>query len=60
MTLQTTGTVNQKRKKPQVFGVRASLVCDFKGESDPATAERMGLPAQYFAIDLPIRLASED
>lgn len=46
--------------KDAVFGVRASLVCDFTSESDPATAARMGLPAQYFAIDLPIRLARED
>lgn len=46
--------------KDAVFGVRASLVCDFKSESDPATAERLGLPAQYLAIDLPIRLACED
>ncbi len=46
--------------KDAVFGVRASLVCDFKSESDPATATRLGLPAQYLAIDLPIRLARED
>jgi hydroxyquinol 1,2-dioxygenase len=46
--------------KDAVFGVRASLVCDFKYESDPATAARLGLPAQYLAIDLPIRLARED
>ena len=46
--------------KDAVFGVRASLVCDFNNESDPDTAARLGLPAQYFAIDLPIRLARED
>lgn len=46
--------------KDAVFGVRASLVCDFKRESDPATAARLGLPAEYFAINLPIRLAHED
>ena len=46
--------------KDAVFGVRASLVCDFKSESDPHTAARLGLPVQYFAIDLPIRLARED
>lgn len=46
--------------KDAVFGVRASLVCDFKNESDPATAARMGLTAPYFAIDLPIRLAQVD
>lgn len=46
--------------KDAVFGVRASLVCDFKSESDPATATRLGLPAQYLAIELPIRLARED
>jgi hydroxyquinol 1,2-dioxygenase len=46
--------------KDAVFGVRASLVCDFKTASDPATVKRLGLPAQYLAIDLPIRLARED
>ena len=46
--------------KDAVFGVRASLVCDFKSESDPANATRLGLPAQYLAIELPIRLARED
>ncbi len=46
--------------KDAVFGVRASLVCDFNNESDPHTAARLGLPPQYFAIDLPIRLARED
>lgn len=46
--------------KDAVFGVRASLVCAFKHESDPATAERLGLPPQYLAIDLPVRLARED
>ena len=43
-----------------VFGVRASLVCDFQSESDPASSARLGLPAQYFVIDPPIRLARED
>ncbi len=43
-----------------VFGVRASLVCDFQSNSDPASASRVGLPAQYFVIDLPIRLAREN
>lgn len=46
--------------KDAVFGVRASLVCHYQTESDPATAARMGLPAQYKAIDLPIRLAPQD
>ncbi len=46
--------------KDAVFGVRASLVCDFKSESDPATTARLGLPTQYLAIELPIRLARED
>ena len=46
--------------KDAVFGVRASLVCDFKSESDQATTARLGLPTQYLAIELPIRLARED
>ncbi|MBD8050968.1 dioxygenase family protein [Limnohabitans radicicola] len=46
--------------KDAVFGVRASLVCDFQSESDTATAARLGLPPQYLAIDLPIRLARGD
>ena len=46
--------------KDAVFGVRASLVCPFKPESDTSTAQRLGLPAQYLAVDLPIRLAAQD
>ena len=46
--------------KDAVFGVRTSLVRPFKPASDAATAERMGLPAQYLRVDLPIRLARED
>ena len=43
-----------------VFGVRASLVRPFQNESDPDTAQHLGLPAQYLTVDLPIRLARED
>jgi hydroxyquinol 1,2-dioxygenase len=46
--------------KDAVFGVRASLVRPFTPASDAATAERMGLPAQYLSVELPIRLARED
>ena len=46
--------------KDAVFGVRTSLVRPFTPASDAATAERMGLPAQYLRVDLPIRLARED
>jgi protocatechuate 3,4-dioxygenase beta subunit len=46
--------------KDAVFGVRASLVRPFTPASDAATAERMGLPAQYLRVELPIRLARED
>jgi len=46
--------------KDAVFGVRTSLVRPFTPASDAATAERMGLPAQYLCVDLPIRLARED
>ncbi len=46
--------------KDAVFGVRASLVRPFKPASDAATAQRMGLPANYLSVDLPIRLARED
>ena len=45
--------------KDAVFGVRSSLVCDFKSESDRATAARLGLPSEYRVIELPIRLAPE-
>jgi hydroxyquinol 1,2-dioxygenase len=41
-----------------VFGVRESLVADFKTESDAEVARRYNLPASYLAVDLPIRLAS--
>ena len=40
-----------------VFGVRASLVADFTPESDAAVSARYGLPPQYLAVALPIRLA---
>ena len=43
-----------------VFGVRASLVRPFAPASDIATAQRMGLPANYLSVDLPIRLAREN
>lgn len=46
--------------KDAVFGVRASLVRPFTPASDAATAERLGLPAQYLNVELPIRLARED
>jgi protocatechuate 3,4-dioxygenase beta subunit len=46
--------------KDAVFGVRASLVRSFIPASDADTAQRMGLPAQYLSVDLPIRLARED
>ena len=46
--------------KDAVFGVRASLVRPFTPASDAATAERLGLPAQYLHVELPIRLARED
>lgn len=46
--------------KDAVFGVRASLVRPFTPASDAATAQRMGLPANYLSVDLPIRLARED
>ena len=46
--------------KDAVFGVRASLVRPFTPASDAATAQRMGLPATYLNVDLPIRLARED
>jgi len=46
--------------KDAVFGVRASLVRPFTPGSDAATAQRMGLPAKYLCVDLPIRLAHAD
>ncbi|PIT75065.1 hypothetical protein B9Z31_08435 [Limnohabitans sp. G3-2] len=46
--------------KDAVFGVRASLVRPFQPAADAATAARMGLPAQYLSVELPIRLARED
>jgi hydroxyquinol 1,2-dioxygenase len=46
--------------KDAVFGVRASLVRPFTPAADAATAQRMGLPANYLSVDLPIRLARED
>jgi protocatechuate 3,4-dioxygenase beta subunit len=46
--------------KDAVFGVRASLVRPFTPASDAVTAQRMGLPAHYLRVDLPIRLARED
>jgi hydroxyquinol 1,2-dioxygenase len=45
--------------KDAVFGVRASLVRPFTPAADAATAQRMGLPANYLSVDLPIRLARE-
>lgn len=47
-------------EKDAVFGVRASLVRPFTPASDAATASRMGLPAQYLSVALPIQLARED
>ena len=46
--------------KDAVFGVRASLVRPFTPVSDAATAKRMGLPAHYLRVDLPIRLARDN
>jgi len=46
--------------KDAVFGVRASLVRPFTPASDAATAQRMGLPANYLSVDLPIRLARDN
>ena len=47
-------------EKDAVFGVRASLVLPFTPASDATTAQRMGLPANYLHVELPIRLARED
>ncbi len=46
--------------KDAVFGVRASLVAEYKTETDSDTASRLGLPPAYLCMDLPIRLAKED
>jgi protocatechuate 3,4-dioxygenase beta subunit len=46
--------------KDAVFGVRASLVRPFTPASDAVTAQRMGLPAHYLSVNLPIRLSRED
>ncbi|MEO6017683.1 MAG: 6-chlorohydroxyquinol-1,2-dioxygenase, partial [Polaromonas sp.] len=43
--------------KDAVFGVRESLVVDFAREGNPEVAARYGLPAEYLAVDLPVRLA---
>ena len=46
--------------KDAVFGVRESLVVDFVREGYPEVAGRYGLPADYLAVDLPVRLAHAD
>ena len=46
--------------KDAVFGVRASLVRPFTPTTDEATAKRLGLPAHYLKVDLPIALARAD
>ena len=47
-------------EKDAVFGVRASLVLPFTPSSDESTAKRLGLPAHYLKVDLPIALARAD
>jgi protocatechuate 3,4-dioxygenase beta subunit len=47
-------------EKDAVFGVRASLVLSFTPTTDEATAKRLGLPAHYLKVDLPIALARAD
>ncbi len=47
-------------EKDAVFGVRASLVLPFTPTTDEATATRLGLPAHYLKVDLPIALARAD
>lgn len=47
-------------EKDAVFGVRASLVRPFTPTTDEATAKRLGLPAHYLKVDLPIALARAD
>lgn len=47
-------------EKDAVFGVRASLVLPFTPTTDEATAKRLGLPAHYLKVDLPIALARAD
>lgn len=47
-------------EKDAVFGVRASLVLPFDPTTDEATAKRLGLPAHYLKVDLPIALARAD
>lgn len=43
--------------KDAVFGVRESLVVNFAREGNPEVAEHYGLPGDYLAVDLPVRLA---
>jgi len=45
--------------KDAVFGVRESLVAQFKSESKPEVAKKYKLPASYLAVSLPIKLAKE-
>lgn len=42
-----------------VFGVRESLVADFKPGDDPAVRARYQLPGSYLVVDFPVRLAPE-
>ncbi len=41
-----------------VFGVRESLVMDFKPESDPAVLAKYGLAGSYQVVDFPVTLAA--
>jgi len=41
-----------------VFGVRESLVMDFKPESDPAVLAKYKLSGSYQVVDFPVRLAA--
>lgn len=43
--------------KDAVFGVRESLAMIFAREGNPEVADHYGLPADYLAVDLPVRLA---
>lgn len=42
-----------------VFGVRESLVMDFKPESDPAVLAKYKLSGSYQVVDFPVTLAAE-
>ncbi len=43
-----------------MFGERESLVVDFARKGNPEVAGHYGLPADYLAVDLPVRLARAD